>query len=1066
MTLRWPPLTVRTRLIGLVLAIVLSFGAMLAWILSQEAAQAREAAYAQARVLADNAVQTLEGLLGEDQVLLARMAARPLVAALDPAHCDPLIKEYLSLQPQYTTLSLRDLAGNVICSHYTNPIRQYNETDHPWFFESARSDGFFVSDAVLGPISRRWVAAAIHPVAGAAGRPIGALVLGIDLEELSQRVLSAVPASAVVSVIDRQDRFLLRSADFGQWIGKTSPVVNNDAIRGRREGVMTTTGVDGIRRMWAYTTVTATGWRVVAGLPEAEVMAAHDRLRNQTLALGFIALLAVLAVLALAWRIASGIVAPVRALAATAARVGGGDDTARATAAGPPELQAVVQQFNQMLDARALAEQALRDQAAALQDGNTALADARRAALNLLDDAVEGRQGADAANRRLQAEAAQHLRTEQSLRRSEARSAKAEALAGYGTWDWNLAGGNSTWSDALFGIYGRRRADGVPAFGAWQETIHPDDRARLQAVIDQALAGASSYEIDFRVLTKDCGTLRHISSRGESVLDMQGRVARLWGVDQDVTQRKQAEAQLRQSADRTRRILHAAAVGLWEWNLVTDAVYFSPESKQQLGYADDEIANRFDEWEKRLHPDDLARALTAAADFRAGRVPRYAVDIRLRHRNGSWRWIHGEADLERNEKGEPVTMRGSHIDITERKQAEASAIELERQFRESQKMEAVGTLASSIAHDFNNIMGAILGNVALARQDLRADHPAALSVAQIQVAGLRARSLVQRILSFTQRQAPQMQAQPLRALVEEGIALLRATLPSGVTISRVLPVEPLVGLVDATQVNQLLMNLGINAWHALQGQAGQIEVGLEAVRFDAATPPPQPGLRPGLAAHLWVRDSGCGMTPEVLQHIFEPFFTTKMGGQGTGLGLAAVTSVVQAHGGVVDVESTPGVGTCFHIYLPALEAAALAPPQEPADPDTVPAALAADGRRVIYIDDDEIMRLLVERLLQRAGFQVSCFAVPAEALDALRAAPLDCDLVITDYNMPQMSGLDVARAVAALRADLPLILTTGSLTDELIASAMEAGVSALVNKERTFEELAPQALQLLAQSPR
>ena len=132
----------------------------------------------------------------------------------------------------------------------------------------------------------------------------------------------------------------------------------------------------------------------------------------------------------------------------------------------------------------------------------------------------------------------------------------------------------------------------------------------------------------------------------------------------------------------------------------------------------------------------------------------------------------------------------------------------------------------------------------------------------------------------------------------------------------------------------------------------------------------------------------------------------------------------------------------------------------------MPAALAADGRRVIYIDDDEIMRLLVERLLQRAGFQVSCFAVPAEALDALRAAPLDCDLVITDYNMPQMSGLDVARAVAALRADLPLILTTGSLTDELIASAMEAGVSALVNKERTFEELAPQALQLLAQSPR
>jgi len=230
--------------------------------------------------------------------------------------------------------------------------------------------------------------------------------------------------------------------------------------------------------------------------------------------------------------------------------------------------------------------------------------------------------------------------------------------------------------------------------------------------------------------------------------------------------------------------------------------------------------------------------------------------------------------------------------------------------------------------------------------------------------------------------------------------------------------------------------------------------------------PPRPGLRLGLAAHLWVRDSGCGMTPEVLQRIFEPFFTTKTAGQGTGLGLAAVASVVQAHGGVLDVDSTPGVGSCFHIYLPALEAAALAPTQDPDDPDTAPAALAADGQRVMYIDDDEIMRLLVERLLQRAGFHVSCHAVAAEALAVLRAAPLACDLVITDYNMPQMSGLDVARAVAALRADLPVILTTGSLTDELIASALEAGVSALVNKERTFEDLAPQALLVLAQTAR
>ena len=664
----------------------------------------------------------------------------------------------------------------------------------------------------------------------------------------------------------------------------------------------------------------------------------------------------------------------------------------------------------------------------------------------------------------------QMAQQEQALRRSEARSAKAEGLAGFGTWDWDLVGDSSTWSDALFGIYGRRVADGVPAFDAWQETIHPDDRPGLQACIDRALAGASHYAVDFRIFTKDAGVLRHIASRGESAADATGRVTRLWGIDRDITEHKQAEDMLRQNAEMTRRILHAAAVGLWEWNLLTNAVYFSPEWKQQLGYADDELANQFDEWQKRLHPDDLPRALTAVDDFLQGRVPRYAVEVRLRHKDGSWRWSYGEADLERNDMGVPVMMRGSQIDITERKQAEAATVELERKFREAQKMEAVGTLASSIAHDFNNIMGAILGNVALASNDLPADHPAMKSVAQIQAAGLRARSLVQKILSFTQRQAPLMQAQPLRGLVEEGIELLRATLPSGVTISRVMPAAPLVALVDATQVNQLLMNLGINAWHALKGQTGRIEVGLEALRFDATTLPSQPslhpGLRPGLAAHLWVRDSGCGMTPEVMQRIFEPFFTTKMSGQGTGLGLAAVAGVVRSHGGVIEVDSTPGVGSCFHIYLPALETPVLAAGDQPAKAEGAPAALAANGQRVMYIDDDETMRLMVERLLERANFRVTCHADCTQALAVLRAAPLDFDLVITDYNMPQMSGLDVAREVAALRADLPVILTTGSLTDELIASALAAGISALVNKERTFEDLAPQALLVLAKSAR
>ncbi len=261
-----------------------------------------------------------------------------------------------------------------------------------------------------------------------------------------------------------------------------------------------------------------------------------------------------------------------------------------------------------------------------------------------------------------------------------------------------------------------------------------------------------------------------------------------------------------------------------------------------------------------------------------------------------------------------------HTDITQRKQAEAARDLLEAQLRESQKMEAVGTLAGSIAHDFNNVMGAILGNAALALQDIAADHPVAASLAQIQKAGRRARSLVQKILSFSGRQAQAMQVQLLRPLVEEGIDLLRATLPSGVTLRSALCDVPLAACLDATQLHQILMNLGTNAWHALRGQPGTIEIGMEACSRPLARTPGVAGQQAQAPdkpwIHLWVRDSGCGMDDVTRASMFEPFFTTKPSGIGIGLGLSIVRSIVQAHGGDMSVETAPGRGSCFSLYLP------------------------------------------------------------------------------------------------------------------------------------------------------
>ena len=411
-------------------------------------------------------------------------------------------------------------------------------------------------------------------------------------------------------------------------------------------------------------------------------------------------------------------------------------------------------------------------------------------------------------------------------------------------------------------------------------------------------------------------------------------------------------------------------------------------------------------------------------------------------------------------------------------------------------MEAIGTLAGGIAHDFNNILGAILGNVALARNDLPAGHTALKSLDQIGKGGARARSLVQQILTFSRRQPHELVHQPLRPLVEEALALLRATLPARVSLEAVLSEAPIYLNADATQIQQVVMNLCTNAWHALQDNPGCITVGLDEVLLDAAAALAAGAWGPGRYAHLWVRDTGSGIDGLTRARIFEPFFSTKPVGAGTGLGLAVVHGIVAAHQGAISVDSAVGLGATFHLYFPVRKhlvaaealvagagartgvdkgaaaaateagagavagAGALAEAGEgaaasaPTPVLTPPAALPGAGPHVLYVDDDEVMLLVVERLLQRAGFRVSCCQNASAALALLRAAPHAVDIVVTDFNMPTRSGLDLAEALAQVRADLPVVISSGYLSDELRSGAERLGVRHLLPKQDTAEELA------------
>ena len=428
--------------------------------------------------------------------------------------------------------------------------------------------------------------------------------------------------------------------------------------------------------------------------------------------------------------------------------------------------------------------------------------------------------------------------------------------------------------------------------------------------------------------------------------------------------------------------------------------------------------------------------------------------------------------------------------------ARLAAIAIERQraddaLRESQKMESLGTLAGGIAHDFNNILGAMLGNLALATQAGVAPADAAARLAHVRQSALRARHLVHQILAFSRRQPHQAVRQPLAPLIDEAVALLRATLPASVRLQTRLAAEPEWAAVDASQIQQVLINLCTNAWHAMGGAAGQIEIGLAHV---AAAPGMAPGGPAGGWAHLRVQDYGHGMDDAVRARIFEPFFTTKPVGSGTGLGLSVVHGIVSEHQGHIVVDSARGRGATFHLYFPATEAAAR-PPALPGAPDLVAAPVLrcnaeatgtrtrtrtrirtgnatgnatgtgtgtgtgnATGvlpvRHLLCVDDDAVILLTNEALLQASGFRVTSVGSGREAVAAVLATPDRFDLVVADFNMPEMSGIDVARQIALIRPGLPVVICSGYIDASLRAQANAVGLRALVNKESSAETLA------------
>jgi len=605
-------------------------------------------------------------------------------------------------------------------------------------------------------------------------------------------------------------------------------------------------------------------------------------------------------------------------------------------------------------------------------------------------------------------------RAEERLRESGHLLEEAQRLASLGTYSLDLPAGIWQSSRVLDGIFG------IPAeyprdMAGWLAIVHPGDRAEMAAYFQEEVLGRRRpFDRQYRIVRVDDGETRWLHGRGELLLDEEGRVRRMFGMIQDITERRQAEEALRESEEHYRRF--------FEHDLTADYISTAdgrlldcnPAYLRLFGFPDREAALATNV--TALYPDGAARgALLDELKSRGGLEYREMV---LRNIEGQPLHVimnvlgvfDGEGRLDR--------MQGYLFDITQHK-------ELEQQFYQAQKMESIGRLAGGVAHDFNNLLTVINGHVDLMRLQVLPQDPLREQMEQVAAAGERAARLTRQLLAFSRRQVLQLEPVALNQVVNDLGKMLRRLIGEDVRLETRLEAGLPAVLADAGQLEQVLVNLAVNSRDAMP-EGGTLTVSTQSLHVDAEfcrLHRPQP---PGHYCLLEVSDTGVGMGADVLSRVFEPFFTTKEKGRGTGLGLATVYGIVKQVDGYIWAESEPGRGTTFQIFFPVVHAAV-----EPRDPRAAAGLLLKGSETVLVVEDEEMVRRLAVRLLRSHGYQVLEAGHGREALAVLEANP-EVRLVLSDVIMPVMGGRELALNLQA-RPRPPALIFMSGYTEEDIA---------------------------------
>jgi PAS domain S-box-containing protein len=562
----------------------------------------------------------------------------------------------------------------------------------------------------------------------------------------------------------------------------------------------------------------------------------------------------------------------------------------------------------------------------------------------------------------------------------------------------------------------------------------------------QVLSGSRVEPFETIRFHKD-GSPRHVIAAGSPIL-VDGVLKGVVAVYTDITARKEAEARLAEAHERFLTVLDSIDATIYVADMQThEVLYMNAQMKKAFG-GDFTGRRCWESFRQGAGPCPDCTSIRLLDD--QGRPTGVCVWEARNPLNRRWyvnydraiRWVDGRL----------VRLQVA-TDITEQKAIEAERRGYEARIQQMQKMEAIGTLAGGIAHDFNNILSAVIGYAELALIDASEDPHLQHNLRQIQAAGLRARDLVRQILTFSRQEEKALRPLQIGLQVKEALKMLRSSLPSTIEIDPRIDggVDPV--LADPTQIHQIVMNLCANAAQAMEEAGGVLTVGLSQERLEAEEARRLADLGAGDYACLSVADTGVGIPPELQDKIFQPYFTTKEKGKGTGLGLAVVHGIVQSYGGAIRLESAPGRGARFAVYLPTIKAPAEAPPR--------PAALPTGRERVLFVDDEASIVEFGRQGLQRLGYRVDGCTDCLAALERFREDPYRYDLVISDMTMPKMTGDQLAREFLRLRPGIPIILATGYSSRIDPKQARGMGIGALLMKPLNLAELAVRIRQVL-----